>query len=85
MTTHDLQSLISDGIDGRWSEWSAKHPHLAAAIDRTRLVESTTALLRDDPEFVEAMRLADLDEAKLTAAASILDRANRLIRRSLPL
>lgn len=85
MTTHDLHSLIRDKIDGRWSDWSARHPDLASAIDKTQLVESTTALLRDDPDFIEAMRMADLDEAKLAAAANILDRANQSIRKSLPL
>jgi len=84
MTTHSLQSLIQDKIDGRWSEWSARHPHLAAAIDRTRLAESTTTLLREDPEYIEAMRLADLDEARLAAAATILDRANKIIKQALP-
>ncbi len=85
MTTHDLRSLISEKIDLRWSDWSSQHPHLALAIDRTRLVESAVDLLRQDPEFIQAMREADLDEAKLALAASILDRADQLIRNSLPL
>ncbi len=85
MTPHNLQELIRDKIDGQWSDWSARHPHLAAAIDRIRLVESTTALLRDDPEYIQAMRAADLDEVKLAAAADILDRINKAIKYALPL
>lgn len=85
MTTQDLRSLISEKIRGRWSDWAKKHPNLAEAIDRTRLVESAVELLRNDPEFIQAMHAADLDDAKLAAAARILDHADRVIRQTLPL
>jgi len=85
MTTRNLRDLIDEKIDGRWSRWSQKHPNLAEAIDRTRLIESTVELLRNDPDYIEAMRSADLDEARLTAAAQILDQADQIIRRALPL
>ncbi len=85
MTTHVLRSLINEKINGRWMVWAQKHPHLAEAIDRTRLVESAVELLRNDPDFIQAMRAADLDDAKLAAAARILDQADRVIRRALPL
>ena len=35
MTSHSLNDLIRDKIDGRWSDWSSRHPHLADAIDRS--------------------------------------------------
>lgn len=84
MDTRDLRTLISDKIDVRWSDWSARHPHLAEAIDRARLVDSAVGLLRDDPQFVSAMRRADLDEARLADASRLLDLADQLIRRLLP-
>ncbi len=85
MTTHDLRSLISEKMNLRLSDWAERHPRLAQAIDSTRLVESTVDLLREDPEFIQAMRDADLDEAKLALAANILSHADQLIRDSLPL
>jgi len=85
VTTRDLHSVIQDRINVRWSDWATRHPHLAAAIDRTMLVESTTALLREDPDYIEAMRSADLDEARLVMAANILERANTIIQEALPL
>lgn len=85
MTTQDLRSLISEKIHGRWSDWANKHPNLAEAIDRTRLVESAVERLRNDPEFIQAMRAADLDDARLAAAARILDRADQLIHQVLPM
>ncbi len=85
MKTQDLRSLISEKIDLRWSDWAEQHPNLAQAIDRTRLVESAVDLLREDPEFIRAMREADLDEAKLAFAARILDRADQFIRDALPI
>jgi hypothetical protein len=85
MTTQNLRDLIDKRIDSQWSTWSKAHPNLAEAIDRTRLIESSVELLRDDPDYLEAMRLAGLDEVKLAAAAGILDRADRVIRRALSL
>ena len=85
MTTRDLHSLVGDKIDVLWSDWSTRHPHLARAIDRTRLVESTVQRVREDPAFIQAMRDADLDEAKLNLAACVLERASQLISEALPL
>ena len=84
MDTHDLRTLISDQIDARWPDFATRHPHLAQAIDRVRLVDSAVDLLRDDPEFVRAMRNADLDEARLTDAAKLLGLVDQLVHRLLP-
>ncbi len=85
MTTEDLRSMVSDKINGRWSKWAQRHPHLAQVIDHTRLVESAVERLRDDPRFIRAMQEADLDDARLSAAAKILERADQVIRDTLPL
>lgn len=84
MDSQDLRTLISDRIDIRWPGWATRHPHLAQAIDRVRLVESAVDLLRDDPEFVGAMRSADLDEARLGDASKLLGLVDQLLRRLLP-
>ena len=85
MTIHNLRDLIDEKIDSRWSQWSEKHPNLAEVIDRARLVESSVELLRNDPDYIEAMRSAGMDEAKLAAAAGILNKADQIIRRALSL
>jgi len=84
MSSQALSTLIGEKIDVRWSDWAPKHPHLAEAIDRVRLIESTVKLLRNDPEFVAAMREADLDEAGLIKASRLLEQAEVFIHRLLP-
>jgi len=84
MPTLTLRDLVADRINGRWSDWSARHPHLAEAIDRVRLVDSAVTRLRNDPDFIEAMRAADLDEADLAKASHLLDQANKLVSHLLP-
>lgn len=84
MTRTDLHTLVTEKLDLQWSDWSAKHPNLAQAIDRVRLVEGAVNLLRDDPSFITAMREADLDEAGLVRASRLLERADALIHNLLP-
>lgn len=83
MNNQDLRTLISERIDIRWSDFSTRHPHLADAIDRIRLVDSAVDLLRDDPQFVSAMHGADLDKARLADATKLLGILDQLIRRLL--
>ena len=80
-----LREIVEHRMGGRWSEFVQQHPHLAAAIDRTRLIETTVQHLEEDEHFVQAMREADLDGAKLRAATQVLERADRWLRRLLPL
>ena len=84
MNNQDLRTLISERIDIRWSDFSTRHPHLADAIDRARLVDSAVDLLRDDPQFVSAMHGADLDEARLADATKLLGLMDQLVQRLLP-
>lgn len=79
-----LRDLVEQRLGERWEDWSRSHPHLARVIDRTRLIETVVDHIRLDAEFVSALREADLDEARLAAAARVLALADRLIRRSLP-
>ena len=72
-----LRDLVAERLDRHYLAWAADHPHLARAIDRVQLVDTTVTRLRDDPEFVAAMRDADLDEHRLARAAKALEVVER--------
>ncbi len=84
MNTTTLRALIDTQMEARWPEWAARHPHLAEAIDRVVLTDRAVELLREDPAFIEAMKQADLDEARLKDAARLLSLTERLVKRLLP-
>ena len=84
MQTTPLRDLIETRLNVRWDAWASRHPHLAAAIDRTRLIETSMDRLRDDPDFQAAMAAADLDERQLAAAATLLDRVEGTLGRVMP-
>ncbi|MEM9417489.1 MAG: hypothetical protein AAGA25_00360 [Planctomycetota bacterium] len=73
MTTHTkrLRGLVEAKLDEHWLTWSQNHPHLAAAIGRTRLIDLAVDRLRDDPAFIQAMQQASIDQ-------HVLDRSSRL-------
>lgn len=81
--TRLLRDVVEQRLNKRWPEFAAAHPHLAEAIDRTRLVESAVARLREDAQFQAALREAELDVSKLAAAARALERAEGLVGRVL--
>jgi len=80
-----LRDVVARRIDRRWSEWAKAHPHLAAVIDRTTLVDSTVAELEADPAFIDAMQKADLDETRLVQAERVMEQADTLLDRVMPL
>ena len=79
-----LRDLIQSKVDEHWLTWAHQHPHLAEAIDRTRLIDTTVDRLRDDPEFINAIQRCGLDEHQLAQAANVLNLADRLLRQVLP-
>jgi len=83
METTMLRDLVEKQIGERWEAWAAAHPHLAAAIDRTRLTETTVARLREDADFTAAVRRAAVDEDKLAGAAKLVELAEKWIARAL--
>jgi hypothetical protein len=85
MTLTSLRDVVAKRIDRRWSQWAKAHPHLAAVIDRTTLIDSTVAELHSDPSFAAAMQQADLDETRLAQAASVMEQAESLLDRVMPL
>ncbi|MEX0654515.1 MAG: hypothetical protein WD534_04875 [Phycisphaeraceae bacterium] len=86
MTTRitPLRDVIEKQLNVQWTQWAQAHPNLAAAIDRTRLVESAVQQVRDDPTFQQAMRDAQLDEATLAAAARLIEQVEQAVRGVLP-
>jgi hypothetical protein len=80
-----LREVVEQRLGLRWEEWSREHPNRARAIDRTKLVDSAVSRIRHDPEFVAALREADLDEARLAAAARVLALVERLVSRAMSL
>lgn len=83
-STTPLRDLIEAELDKHWLAWAKDHPHLADAIDRTRLIESTVARLRDEPAYLDAIRRADRDEQRLNEIAELTELVDRWVRRVLP-
>lgn len=80
-----LRDLVEQRLDLHWSDFARRHPHLAAAIDRTRLIETTMRSLADDPALRAALRDADLDEATLVAASRVIGVIERAVSLALKL
>ena len=80
-----LRDYVAGDLDQHWIAWSAQHPHLAAAIDRVRLLDTAMNSLRHDAGFRAAMQRADLDEHRLHQAAEVLNLARQHLRQLLPL
>lgn len=79
-----LRRLVTDQLDRHWVAWAEQHPHLARAIDSTRLIDSAVDSLRDDPDFRLALERANLDEERLAEAARLLTLAEQWVGRFLP-
>jgi hypothetical protein len=83
-TTH-LRDLVEQRINQRWVDWSRAHPNLAAAIDRTRLIEASIERLRDDPTFVQAMNAAAVDEHRVAAMERLVSLVEALVVKLMPM
>ena len=83
MEHQELRDIVETVIEQRWSQWAAEHPHLAEAIDRTRLVSAAVDRLRDDPEYITAMARSHSDQSRLAAAAKLIRLAESVINRLL--
>ncbi len=79
MTQTMLRDLVERELEQSWEIWAAAHPNLAAEIGRTALSQQAVTSLRDDPEFQAALTAAGLDEAKLAAAARVLDLVKKAV------
>ena len=84
METQLLRDLVERRLNLRWSDFATTHPNLAQAIDQTRLLHHTVDKIQDDPQLIEALRQADLDEHQLAAAMTLLEVIERWLTRVLP-
>lgn len=85
MEQRDLRDIIEAVIEERWDEWAGKHPHLAEAIDRTRLISTAVDRLREDPEFISAIAHTQTDQSRLVAVARLIRLVEAVISRLLPI
>jgi len=84
METTQLRDIVESQINQRWEVWAAAHPHLAEAIDQIQLTDSVVSRLSDDPDFIQAMQQAAVDEDKLGAAAQLISLVAAWVARLLP-
>ncbi|MDB5326472.1 MAG: hypothetical protein JWM57_2041, partial [Phycisphaerales bacterium] len=49
MTQIDLKTQVASAVAVRWTDFAAKHPHLAAVIDTSVLIEEAAESLANDP------------------------------------
>lgn len=77
----ELKDLVARHLDLSWDGFAREHPGLAAAIERTRLIETVVHELDRDPQFREAMAAADRDERILATALQLVDAVDRQVRR----
>jgi len=82
-TFTQLQDLVAQRLDVRWDDFAEAHPHLAAAIARSTLVESTVALIVDDPEYQRAIEAAGRDRVALHLGGRIAALVDRVLDRVL--
>jgi len=83
--TQALRDLVARRLDVGWERFAEDHPHLAAAIERVTLIDTTVQRLVDDPAYQAAMEAAGHDEAVLAAAAQIAEVVDQWVGRALRL
>jgi hypothetical protein len=85
VNTTDLKDIVTAQVDLRWEDFAQAHPQLAAAVERTVLIDSAVARIADDPAYQAAMQAAAADEATAAAAGQLIDLVDRWVRRLLAL
>lgn len=84
-TQTSLRQLVQQQVDVKWEDFAQKHPHLAAAVDRSTLIDSTVERLADDPAYRAAMDQAAKDEAAGTVGAKVVELVETWVTRLLGL
>lgn len=80
-----LRDLVAERIDAAMDVFAREHPHLADAIERVKLIESTVHRLADDAEYQRAMEQAAADETLLDAAGQVVELVDRYVMKALGL
>ncbi len=83
--TQHLRQIVADRLDIHWTQFAREHQHLAAAIERTRLVDSAVRSITNDPSYVHAQKAATQDETFLDGMDGVTALADRWVRRLLGL
>jgi len=85
LTRRSLRDLVSRRVDVKWADFAATHPHLAAAVERTVIIDSAVERLADDPQLRQALDLAARDDATLAASEQAVRIVDQWIHRLLAL
>jgi len=80
-----LRELVQQQVDIKWEDFSRKHPHLAGAVDRSVLIDSTVRRLADDPAYRAAMDQAAKDETAMAVGAKVVELVETWVTRILGL
>ena len=75
-----LRQVVADRLDIHWTQFEREHPHLAAAIERVRLIDSTVNRIADDPAYAQAMAGAAQDEGAMDVMESLSAIADRWLK-----
>lgn len=73
MTQIDLKTQVASAVAVRWTDFAAKHPHLAAVIDTSVLIEEAAESLANDPSYQDALAEARTAETGLAVVVSVVD------------
>ena len=73
MNPIDLKTQVASAVGIRWSEFTAKHPHLAAVIDTSILIENVVDGLANDPAYQDALADARVAETGLSVLLGVVD------------
>lgn len=84
-TRQVLKDMIARRLDLRWSDFAEHHPQLAAAIERTRLIDLAVADLSRDAALRRALDSAAVDEATLRLAGQLSEAIDHWVGRAIPL
>ncbi len=58
MNTIDVKEQVRQALAQEWPAFVSAHPHMAAAMDETLLIEPAMQSLADDPDYQSAMQTA---------------------------
>ncbi len=80
-----LRDIVTERVDVKWAEFEAEHPHLAAAVTRTVIIDTAVERVADDPAVRDALDQAARDKASLAVTEHVVGVIDRWVRRVLAL
>jgi hypothetical protein len=58
VTSSETKELVREAVGMEWETFAARHPRLAAVLDRDTIIQAAQTELADDPEYRRAMNEA---------------------------